>query len=141
MASSVASSRIRNLRAAQNALRMRSEEAVQTARLAQDLIDEEERELEEPEAAEDNKLILQYKREDTELILQYKREDAELILQAAKAKAKSIRETVKAKANMSRARREVERKSFEIEATRSETLAQIEDDYINDQGSSHGLDS
>jgi hypothetical protein len=62
MASSVASSRIRNLRAAQNVLRMCSEEAVQTARLAQDLIDEEERELEEQEAAEDAELILQCKR-------------------------------------------------------------------------------
>jgi hypothetical protein len=51
MASSVASSRIRNQRAAQNAFRMHLEEVVRTARLAQDLIDEEELELEAQEAA------------------------------------------------------------------------------------------
>jgi hypothetical protein len=48
MASSVASSRIRNQGAAQKlAFRMRSEEVVRTARLAQDLIDEEELEAQE----------------------------------------------------------------------------------------------
>ena len=96
MVSSVASSRIRNQRAAQIAFRMRSEEVVRTARLAQDLIDEEELELEEQEAAE----------------------DAELMLQAAKVEAARLKEAAKAKANMSRARREVERKRFEINASR-----------------------
>jgi hypothetical protein len=87
---------------------------VQTARLAQDLIDEEELELEEQEAAE----------------------DAELMRQAAKAKKEA------AKAKMSRARREVERKRFEINATYSETLAEIEDYYGLDAdgwvGTTHG---
>jgi hypothetical protein len=95
-ASSVASSRIRNLRAAQN-------EAARTARLVQDLIDEEELEVNEQEAADAARLAV-------------KAATASMI--AAKAKSKGAR-----------ARREFERKSFEINATLSEALAQIDDDY------------
>jgi hypothetical protein len=80
MASSVSSSRIRNLRAAQNTFRMRSEEAVRTARLAQDLIDEEELELKEQEAAEDAKLMLQAAKAKAELMLQAAKAKAELML-------------------------------------------------------------
>jgi hypothetical protein len=102
-ASSVTSSQIRNLRAAQN-------EAARTARLAQDLIDEEELEVNGQEAADAARLM-----ETESTRLKMAADDA---IVAAKAKSKGTR-----------ARRELERKRFEINATLSETLAQIEDDY------------
>jgi hypothetical protein len=103
-ASSVASSRTRDMRTAQN-------EAARTARLAHDLIDEEEQE-----------------------------QEVAATMEAAKMAADNMI-AAKAKSKGARARREFERKRFEINATLSETLAQIEDDYINDQRSSHGLDT
>jgi Asp-tRNA(Asn)/Glu-tRNA(Gln) amidotransferase C subunit len=110
-ASSVASSRTKNLRIAQN-------EAERIARLAKDVIDEEELELDAQEAAE----------------------AAKLVEEAAKVEAARLKEAAKAKANRSRARREMERKRFEVYATHSEMLAQIEDES-NDLSSSHGLDA
>lgn len=47
----------------------------------------------------------------------------------------------KTKTKGARVRRELEKKRFEIDATLSESLAQIEDDNINDFGSSHGLNA
>jgi hypothetical protein len=60
--------------------------------------------------------------------------------EAAKVEAARLKEAAKAKANRSRARREMERKRFEVDATHSEMLAQIEDEN-NDLSSSHGLDA
>jgi hypothetical protein len=87
-------------------------EAAQTARLAHNLIDEEEQE-----------------------------QEVAAKMEAAKVAADNIMITAKAKSKGARARRELSRKRFEINATLSETLAQIEDDYSNDLRSSHGLDA
>jgi hypothetical protein len=47
----------------------------------------------------------------------------------------------KTKTNGARVRRGLERKRFEIDATLSESLAQIEDENVNDLVSSHGLNA
>jgi hypothetical protein len=65
--------------------------------------------------------------------------EAARLNEAAKVECAKLKEAAGAKANRSRARREIERKHFEVDATHNERLAQIEDES-NDFNSSHGLD-
>jgi hypothetical protein len=111
-ASSVASSRTRELRTTQN-------EAARIAHLAQSRIDEEERDLDEQEVAV----------------------AAQQMLEAARIAVDNALIAAKAKTDGARVRRELERRRFEVEATLSESLAQIEDKNANDVVSSHGMDA